>query len=417
MDQKDAQTTRRKSEAGLDWFTFFCANLQTGFGPFVSVYLTSQKWTQTDIGLVLTIGGLAGLIGQMPGGALVDAARSKRWLAAVSALLVAAAALLLATSSLFITILFAWVLHALASCVLSPIIGSMSLALVGHDGMGRRVGRNASFASVGTALAAAGMGACGYYFSNQSIFFVTAALIVPALFSLSFIRLEPPSAKIVYKDEARPEAAAAPPQASSLWKSWVSLARNKLVLITALSVCLFHLANAAMLPLVGSVLTLRTKSPTTFIATCIIIPQIMVAFLSPFIARFAESWGRRPLMLICFAALAIRGVCFSLTFDPYALTAIQVFDGFSAAILAVLVPLIASDATWQRGGFATVQGFFGTTMGIGAAFSTSISGYLTDRFGSPSAFLGMALIAFLGFCLVALLMPETRDGKAINTYL
>jgi len=409
MDQQDAQTTRRHSESGLDWFTFFCANLQTGFGPFASVYLTSQKWTQTDIGLVLTIGGLVGLIGQMPAGAIVDAARSKRWLAAVSALLVAASALLMATSSLFIIILFAWVLHAAASCVLSPIIGSMSLALVGHENMGRRVGRNASFASVGTALAAAGMGACGYYFSNQSIFFVTAALIVPALVALSFIHIEAKQEKIT--EPVEQEKFASSNRTSSLSDKWLALARNKIVLVTALAVCLFHLANAAMLPLVGSVLTLRTKSPTTFIATCIIIPQIMVAFLSPFVARFAESWGRRPLMLICFTALAIRGLCFSLTFDPYVLTAIQVFDGFSAAILAVLVPLIASDATWHRGGFATVQGFFGTTMGLGAAFSSTISGYLSDRFGSPSAFMGMAFVAFVGFCLVALVMPETRDAK------
>ena len=68
----------------LDWFVFFLAVVQTGFGAFVSVYLTTQKWTQTDIGLVLTVGAFVGLVGQIPGGAIVDAARSQRWVAAVA---------------------------------------------------------------------------------------------------------------------------------------------------------------------------------------------------------------------------------------------------------------------------------------------------------------------------------------------
>ena len=61
------------SARGLDWFTFFLADIQTGFGPFVAIYLTAHAWPQFDIGLVLTAGGLVALACQMPGGALVDA--------------------------------------------------------------------------------------------------------------------------------------------------------------------------------------------------------------------------------------------------------------------------------------------------------------------------------------------------------
>ena len=59
----------RKGQRGLDWFTFCVADVQTGFGPFLSVYLTARQWTQVDIGLILTAGGLAALAFQMPGGA------------------------------------------------------------------------------------------------------------------------------------------------------------------------------------------------------------------------------------------------------------------------------------------------------------------------------------------------------------
>ena len=66
------RTDLSASERGLDWFTFFLADIQTGFGPFVAVYLTAHAWAQFDIGLVLTAGGLVALAGQMPGGALVE---------------------------------------------------------------------------------------------------------------------------------------------------------------------------------------------------------------------------------------------------------------------------------------------------------------------------------------------------------
>ena len=75
----------RSSLRGLDWFIFFVADVQTGFGPFVAVYLTSQKWTQVEIGLILSVSwpGLAGWA-RCPGGALVDAVRSERLVAGVA---------------------------------------------------------------------------------------------------------------------------------------------------------------------------------------------------------------------------------------------------------------------------------------------------------------------------------------------
>ncbi|MGB6316973.1 MAG: MFS transporter, partial [Pseudolabrys sp.] len=68
---KRRQTSQR-SLRGLDWFAFFVADIQTGWGPFVAVYLTSAAWTQLDIGLILTIGTITGLALQIPAGALVD---------------------------------------------------------------------------------------------------------------------------------------------------------------------------------------------------------------------------------------------------------------------------------------------------------------------------------------------------------
>jgi MFS family permease len=139
----------RRSLRGLDWFVFFVADVQTGFGPFVAVYLTAQKWTQVDIGLVLTVGSLVSLVGQMPGGALVDAARSERLVAGLAVAAIAISALAYATSPIFAVILAAAVVHSAASCVLGPAMAAISLGLVGHAAISERLGRNARFAAVG----------------------------------------------------------------------------------------------------------------------------------------------------------------------------------------------------------------------------------------------------------------------------
>src|SRR5262245_48758954 len=120
------------SRRALDWCVFFLADVQTGFGPFIAVYLTAHAWTQVDIGLVLTVGGLVALAGQMPGGALVDAARSARWAAALAVVAIGISALALALWPVFPIVMASRVLHASASCLLGPAIAAISLGLVGH---------------------------------------------------------------------------------------------------------------------------------------------------------------------------------------------------------------------------------------------------------------------------------------------
>ena len=399
-----ADTVRK--EAALDWFAFFCANLQTGFGPFVAVYLTAEKWTQTDIGIVLMIGGLVGLVCQMPGGLLVDRARSKALMAGIAVAAIGTAALLTALGSAYALILLAWVLHACATCVLTPSITSVSLDLVGHERIGVRLGRNATFASIGNALAAAAMGGFGSYFSNQAVFFVTAALAIPTITTLFFLR---PAKVATSKANAAHEVVVAETETTVPAANWRRLLANRQLLVLAVATGLFTLANAAMLPLVGSVLTLRAASaPAMLIAACIVVPQVMVAIASPFVGKLTQTWGRRPLLIIGLAALPLRGFAFGFVHDPYLFVPIQMLDGISASVIGVLVPLVAADATRKHGGYALAQGIIGTAMGVGAAFSPTIAGWLTDHFGSTTAFEGLGLIAVVALVAAIVFMPETR---------
>jgi predicted MFS family arabinose efflux permease len=397
-----AATPSRQSLRGLDWFIFFLADVQTGFGPFIAVYLTTEKWTQVEIGLVLSIGGVVGLIGQMPGGAIVDAVRSERLVAGLGVAAIGISALGYAAWPIFPVVVSAATLHAAASCVLGPAIAAISLGLVGPLAMGERLGRNARYASLGNGIAAAVMGTCGYLLSSRSVFLVTFILAIPTLLALASIREREIDAQRAHGAVARevPDAGAT---------SVFNLLRQRPLLIFAASVLLLQLANAAMLPLMAGVVTTRSSQwAPVLIAACIIVPQAIVALTSPSVGRKAQAWGRRPLLLMGFAAVAIRGVLFATVQDPYLLVAVQLFDGVTAAVFSVMIPLIVADVAFGSGHFSLAQGIVGTATGIGASLSTVLAGYVSDKFGSSVAFTGLAGVAATGLALIWFVMPETR---------
>ena len=408
------RTVTAASRYGLDAFAFFVANLQTGFGPFLAVYFSQAKWTQSDIGFALTVGSLVALLGQVPGGAFVDVVRSKRFAAAVAVVGISGSALALAVWPSFPVVLLAMAVHSAASCVLTPAIAAISIGLVGRARAGERLGRNASFAAVGNALGAAGMGAIGYYLSNGAVFYLTAALVVPTIIALTRIRaadIDPD----VFREPAA-QAGAISGSASPAGSDGVrALLTNRGLLCFAACMVLFFLANAAMLPLVGSVLTLRaSETATALVAACIMVPQAVLAVSAPAVGRAAERFGRYPVLLCGFAALPVRGLLLAYTTNPYGLGGIQVLDGISASVLGVMVPLVVSDLTRGTGRFNLALGAVGTAMGIGAALSTSLAGIMADRLGSHSAFLGLAVVGFAAFMLVALIMPETRQPRTAD---
>jgi predicted MFS family arabinose efflux permease len=167
-----------------------------------------------------------------------------------------------------------------------------------------------------------------------------------------------------------------------------------------------------MLPLMASIVTKRSSAwATALVAACIVVPQIVVAAFSPAVGRWAQQWGRRPLLLLGFAALAIRGALLVVVSDPGLLVAVQLLDGICAAVFAVLIPLTIADLTRGTGRFNLAQGIVGTGIGIGASLSTTLGGWMSDRFGSSNAFLGLAAIGGAGLVLVWLLMPETKEKQ------
>ena len=157
----------RQSLRALDGVNFFVAASLAGFGPFVALVLGAEGWSQESIGLVLSVGGVAGLLAQLPGGALLDIARSKRLLVAVGTVMVGLSALVIAVWPQHVPVSAALMLQAITGGFLGPGIASISLGLVGHHLLAEQLGRNQRFKSTGSLAAAGLFGLLGYYLSDR----------------------------------------------------------------------------------------------------------------------------------------------------------------------------------------------------------------------------------------------------------
>jgi MFS family permease len=391
---------------GLDGINFFLAGMQSGFGPFVAVLLADEKWTQQDIGFVLSLGGFAGLLSQLPGGELLDATRSKRLLIALGGIMVAVSALVMALWPNGPVVFAAVVLQGLTGGLLGPAIAAISLGLVGHSALAERLGRNQRFASAGALTTTAVMGAIGYFLSYQAIFLASAALALPLVVALSRIR----STEIHFgRACGQPDhhAPTPPPRTRRLM-----LRKNYGLLIFGGCLFLFQFANASMLPLAGEELVYRNgTSASLIVSTLIIIPQIVVALAAPWAGREAQNWGRRPLLLLGFCALTVRALLFATTSNPWLLLFIQLLDGISGSTLGVLTALIVADLTKGTGRFNLAQGFVGTLAGVGAALSTTFFSLVAGNFGSAIGFVSIACVALSLVLIVWFWMPETMPSN------
>ena len=334
------------SLSGLDGINFFLGGMLSGFGPFVAVLLADERWAQQNIGFVLSVSSLAGLLSQLPGGELLDITRSKRFLIALGGIAIAVSALMIAVWPILPVVLGALVLQGVTGGFLGPAVVAISLGVVGHSALAERLGRNQRFASAGVLTATGLLGAIGFLLSYQAIFVVSAALALPLLVALS--RVRPTDIHFGRAcGEADHHAPMPPPRARrlSLWK-------NRSLLIFAGCMFLFQFANASMLPLAGEELAYRNGSAASLVVSAlIIVPQIVVVLTAPWAGRQAQSWGRRPLLAIGFSALTLRALLFAMTANPWLLIGIQLLDGVSGSALGVLTALVVADLTQGTGRF------------------------------------------------------------------
>jgi MFS family permease len=401
----DSAAPSQQSLLALGWLNFFLSGMQSAFGPIAAAYLAAQQWSAKDIGFVLSIGSFASLVSQMPGGELLDIVRSKRLLVAISVVTVALSILILRLWPSFSLVTLAQVLQGVTGGVLGPAVVAITLGLVGHANLAERLGRNQRFAAAGGIAATLVMAVIAYSESPWAMF-VPVALALPLLAALGRIRGD--EIDFGRASGAEPAQRGLP----QVRGRHLDLLGNRRLLIFAACAVLFQVANASMLPLVGGMLAAEGKRHAApLLAALIIVPQLVVALFAPWVGQQAEQRGRKPLLLIGFAALPIRAALFALFSDPLTLIVIQILDGITGAVLGVMTALVVADVMEGTGRFNLAQGMFGTMMGLGASLSTTLSGLIVHHFGHAAGFASLAAEALVALLVLAVFLPETKDAR------
>ncbi|MBW4629520.1 MAG: MFS transporter [Brasilonema octagenarum HA4186-MV1] len=401
--------SRGQSLRALDWLNVFLADIQGGVGPFLVVYLTSSlHWNPAEVGLVMTISGLVGVVAQTPVGALIDQVRNKRSLIVMAAVLIAISSIAVVIFPFFPIIAATQSLIAIAGAFFGPIIASISLGLVGRQGMERRLGRNQSLSSAGNVAAALLAGIIGQFIGQAGIFYFIALMSGVVIICALRIRQQDIDYRLARGGDDSDSPGKKPSENAHV-SNITHLLSDRRLLIFAFCAVLFHFANAAMLPLLGEVLAHRKDgSPTLFMAACIITAQVVMIPLGIIIGRRASRSKRKPIFLLAFLVLPIRGVLYTLNDNPFFLVSVQLLDGVGGGIFGVMQLLIIADLTKGTGRFNLAQGAIGTAVGIGASFSNSLAGFVAKSGGYNASFLSMAAIAAIALVFFWFFMPETR---------
>ena len=347
----------------LDATNFLAADVRNLFGPFVNVFLvTTQHWSQTDVGLVTTASGLLGIVLQTPIGAAIDVTRAKRGVIVLTMAAMAVAAVHFRQRQVL----------ADRGCLEHPGGRRRRLRAGGLGGdprpgdknkLARRLGRNSAFDHGGNIAIALLAGAVGYVFSQRAVF-----LMVPVFAVLTSAAVLAIPADKINHDRARDLTSDG--EAKGAAAGYRVLLQTRPLMIFALCVMLFHFANAPLLPLVGQKLAFQfPKEATAMMSFCMVAAQGVMLPIAILVGRNADAWGRRPIFLIAFAVLPIRAALYTLSDNSFWLIGIQLLDGVGAGIYGALTPLVISDIMRGSGRFNLAQGAVATTMGIGASVS------------------------------------------------
>jgi MFS family permease len=398
---------------------FFIADVQTGFGAFVAFYLAELDWSPGRIGIALSVGGVAAMVSQIPGGALADEVTWKRGLAAAGIVMTAVAALILALAPGTVSVFVAQVSQGAGAGVITPAIGSISLGLVGRSAMSVRTGRNYRYSAAGHALTGTLMGVAGAYIAKSAIFIFAAALCIPALIALGFIN----SNGIDYARARNAKSSKASHDKHSQLQGkrlhdkpavtrLLAFARNRELILFTAAIVLFQLADASMLPMMSeNIATTRGAHAAVWMSGLIVVPQIVVAILAPWVGFHSEKKGRRPLLLIGFALEPVRGLLLSTSAAYPVLVFAQVLSGITGAAIGVLTVMVVADLTAGTGRFNLATGTLGALSGIAASLSTIGTGFIFQALGPHLGYVPLAALAAVATLVLWIFLNETKPHK------
>jgi MFS family permease len=364
----------------LQSLNFFMADMQAGIGPFLGVFLLAHGWESGLIGTVMTIGGVAGMIMTTPAGALIDETTRKRAYVIVPGIFTVVASAIILYSQSFWVVAASQVATAIAGAAIGPAVTGITLGMVRQAGFNWQNGRNQAFNHAGNMVGAGLSGFLGWKFGFGAVFVLAAVFGVLSIISVLLIPKTAIDDRVArgLTDEGDQENAGA----------WKVLLECKPLLILAAALALFHLGNAAMLPLYGlAVVSEKHSDAASFVAMTIVVAQAVMILASLVAMRMARKEGLWLVLLISFLALPVRGLVAASIIEGWGVFPVQALDGIGAGLQSVAVPSLVAHILNGTGRVNVGQGAVMTVQGIGAALSPAIGGWIAQKLGYPAAFL------------------------------
>lgn len=373
-----APTVSKRDRVALYAVSFFMADMEAGMGPFLGVLLQSRGWSTGTIGAVITLGAVVGMLAVTPAGALVDATSHKRGCVIVVGLGAVAGAAVILTSQHFWMIAGAQAVMCISGATIAPAMIGITLGVVGQARFTGQNGRNQAFNHAGNMTGAAIAGLLGWHYGYAAVFWLAAGFAAVTVVAVLAI----PAGHIDHH-LARGEALATD---QPRIKSLRVLLRCRPLLAVAAAVMLFHLGNAAMLPLYGLAVVARNGNPFITVAATVVIAQAVMVPASLAAMRIAEVRGYWPAVLIAFTALPARALIASHVIASWGVIPVEVLDGVGAGILSVAVPGLVARILNGTGHINVGQGAVMAAQGLGGALSPALGGFAAQTFGFATAF-------------------------------
>jgi len=375
--------------------SFFLADVRDGLGPFLGIFLTGRHWSPDEIGFAMTCGGIAGLLSTLPAGVIADATRHKRTVVLGGCAIITGATLLLWYSSQSWMVIVSQIVVGIAAAFIGPTVSGITLGLTGQKAFNRQMGHNEAYSHAGNTLAAVCAGFAAWYWGTGAVFILMTIMAICAGIATLAIR----SQDIDYDVARGLEAQHRQERPMSLW----ALARKPDLLIAGLTLLLFHLANAALLPMlsmrVASTPAHNAINPGVYAAATVVISQLVMVPVALYVARYVEKYGYRRLIMLALLILPVRAAIAAEFSEPLFIIPVQILDGMAAGILGVAVPGYIVSLLRGSGHVNAGQSVVMLMQGAGASFSPALAGLIAAHYSWSTAFSALGFIALLALLL------------------
>ncbi len=389
----------------LDWINFLLADVRGGLGPYVIVYLvTEAHWSQATVGGILTISGLTGILLHPLVGGWIDHTRAKRALLIGADIVLPACGLAIIWAPVFPVVFAADVTMAVLGGVFAPVVAAISVGLTKTIDLPARLGRNAIFDRAGNVFIAAAAGIVGTLFSQKAPF-----LLLPIFATLAIVAILAIPANAIDHHKAR-GLAAADTDSLARPESWRALIRSRPLVVFATAAAIFSFANTPLLQLVAQKLAIAHPGyESGLTSSAIIVGQLSTIPMATLVTR-ANVIGRRPLLLIAFAAVPLRALLCAVGDDPTWILGAQLVDGMGLGLFDAVLPLALADMMSGTGRYSFARGVLSMIGGVGGSLGQGAAGFIVTALGYNSAFLALTAVGLIALLLIVVAMPETRPS-------